>query len=71
MKSRFSGMLPWEDIYKQDTERPQDFNLATDLGITIPQVYADYGYKVIETPKYSPNQPACRFYFGKLGLDYF
>ncbi|MBT29926.1 MAG: ATPase [Thalassobius sp.] len=47
---------PWEDIYVQDPERPQDFQLAKDLGITIKQVYEYYDYQVIEVPKDTPSQ---------------
>ncbi len=41
---------PWEDIYIMDSERKQDFKLATTTYNTMKKVYEEYGYNLIEVP---------------------
>jgi len=41
---------PWEDIYKTDTERKQDFALAVTTYHTMKKVYEKYNYTLVEVP---------------------
>lgn len=42
---------PWPDIYVNDPERPQSYQVAERLGLKIKKVYENYGYEVLEVPK--------------------
>ncbi len=41
---------PWKEIYKTDTERTQDFKLATATYYHIKGVYEEYNYNLVELP---------------------
>lgn len=44
---------PWEDIYKHDEERKQDFQEAVATYQYIKRAYLESGYKLVEVPKIS------------------
>lgn len=41
---------PWEKIYKTDSERKQDFELAITTYYTMRKIYEKYDYKLVEIP---------------------
>lgn len=41
---------PWEDIYRIDQERKQNFKTATDIYRQIKIIYQRLGYKLVEIP---------------------
>lgn len=41
---------PWEDIYKTDSERKQDFKLAITTYNMMKKIYKKYDYKLVEVP---------------------
>ena len=41
---------PWRDIYVNGPERPQDWEYAEKLGISLRMVYVSLGYDVINLP---------------------
>ncbi|MGG5508173.1 MULTISPECIES: AAA family ATPase [unclassified Myroides] len=41
---------PWEAIYQQDTERKQDFELATQTYRIMRTTYEKFGYQLVEVP---------------------
>jgi predicted ATPase len=49
---------PWAEIYCTDRERKQDFAEAQRTYEEMVQVYAEYGYHVIELPKAPPHSRA-------------
>jgi predicted ATPase len=42
---------PWREIFRQDTERKQDFAEAVRTYDMMAATYADHGYQLIELPK--------------------
>lgn len=42
---------PWEEIYKSDNERYENFEQAKKIHKHLTKTYADYGYELIEVPK--------------------
>lgn len=44
---------PWEKIYTTDSERKQDFELATATYHMMKKIYERYGYKLVEVPAMS------------------
>lgn len=57
---------PWQEIYKNDTERKQDFNKAVATYYEMVSAYTKFGYDLIEVPKVSVKERA-EFIIGKLG----
>ena len=49
---------PWEQIYRQDRERKQDFAEAVRTYEAIASAYADLGYALVELPKVSVEERA-------------
>ena len=45
---------PWEEIYKSDAERKQDFAEAERTFAEISKAYGQYDYELIELPKLPP-----------------
>ncbi|MCK0131732.1 ATP-binding protein [Flavobacteriaceae bacterium F08102] len=41
---------PWKEIYTQDEERYEDFNLACTLYLALKKTYTDLGHHVVEIP---------------------
>lgn len=41
---------PWEDIYRNDTERRQDFTEARRTAAVMREVYEELGYRIVELP---------------------
>jgi len=41
---------PWEEIYTQDEERYEDFELACTLSLALKKTYMDLGHEVVEIP---------------------
>lgn len=41
---------PWEEIYKTDNERKQDFQLASDTYQVMKRTYKNAGYNLVELP---------------------
>ncbi|REC47427.1 AAA family ATPase [Chryseobacterium pennipullorum] len=42
---------PWKDIYENDLERKQTFEVAVSTFECMKKIYTDYGYTVVEVPK--------------------
>ncbi|MFC0519950.1 AAA family ATPase [Mesonia maritima] len=42
---------PWQEIYKTDEERKQDWNEVMLTHTTILKTYQSYGYQIVEVPK--------------------
>jgi predicted ATPase len=42
---------PWREIYVNDSERPQSFDLARSLHEAIRETYESLGYRMLELPK--------------------
>ena len=59
---------PWEEIYKTDNERKQDFAEAQRTSKQLADVYREFGYEVIELPKTTPAARA-NFILQQLHLD--
>jgi len=59
---------PWEEIYKTDNERKQDFAEAQRTSKQLAEVYRECGYEVIELPKTTPAARA-NFILHQLHLD--
>ena len=49
---------PWEEIYKNDAERKQDFNEAVATYNEMVSAYKKFGYELIEVPKVSVKERA-------------
>ncbi len=49
---------PWREIFRQDTERKQDFAEAVRTYDMMAAIYADYGYELLELPKASVEERA-------------
>ncbi|WP_432411135.1 AAA family ATPase [Rasiella sp. SM2506] len=43
-------LTPWEQIYQQDNERYESFEIATKLYTYLKEGYENFGYKTIEIP---------------------
>ncbi len=41
---------PWKDIYKTDSERKQDFDLAATTYDMMKKIYKKYGYELVDIP---------------------
>ncbi len=41
---------PWREIFRQDSERKQDFGEAVRTHETMVRTYGDYGYELVEVP---------------------
>ncbi len=41
---------PWEDIYKKDNERREDFKTMVEIHQSLIKTYGSFGYNVIEVP---------------------
>ncbi len=44
---------PWEEIYRNDEERKQSFEEATETYNQIVAAYREYGYEIVDLPKVS------------------
>lgn len=42
---------PWKDIYDQDAERWEDFELMLAIDAALRAIYFEYGYQIIEVPR--------------------
>jgi predicted ATPase len=49
---------PWQEIFKNDHERKEDFNTAVQLNEIIVQTYDNLGYEIITLPKVSVKERA-------------
>lgn len=49
---------PWEEIYRTDSERKQDFAEAVRTFETLSAVYRDCGYRLVEVPRAEPEARA-------------
>jgi predicted ATPase len=49
---------PWEEIYKTDAERKQDFSEAKRTYELLEDVYRECGCEIVELPKLSPGERA-------------
>ncbi|HEY7306877.1 MAG TPA: AAA family ATPase [Bryobacteraceae bacterium] len=58
---------PWEEIYKTDSERRQDFSEAVRTHDIIGEVYRECGYESVALPRLTPRDRA-RFILDRLGL---
>lgn len=45
---------PWEDIYNQDNERWEDFELMLQIHDALMDIYQHFKYQIIEVPRISP-----------------
>lgn len=57
---------PWEEIYRQDRERKQDFAEAVRTYEVMLAAYGEYGYELIELPKASVER-RMQFILQKIG----
>lgn len=60
---------PWEEIYKTDNERKQDFQLAVATYEAMKSVYQKAGYDLIELPLTTISQ-RIDFILGKIGNEH-
>jgi len=44
---------PWEDIFKNDSERMESFKIAEKVSVEIKKAYVGLGYEVVSLPKCS------------------
>ena len=44
---------PWEEIFRQDRERKQDFDEAVRTHGALASTYAEFGYQLVELPRAS------------------
>ena len=49
---------PWEEIYRTDEERKQDFDEAVRTCELVARAYQDCGYEIVELPKAVPSERA-------------
>ncbi len=47
---------PWKDIYAQDNERWEDFELMLQIHEALQDIYHFYNYQLIEVPRASPEE---------------
>lgn len=47
---------PWQEIYNQDAERWEDFELMLDIHQALQAIYRDFGYQLIEVPRLAPEK---------------
>ena len=59
---------PWEEIFKQDTERKQDFTEAKRTYEATTAAYSENGYELIEIPRTSLEE-RMRFLLEKAGIS--
>ncbi|WP_305810568.1 AAA family ATPase [Photobacterium leiognathi] len=59
---------PWEEIYENDAERKQDFNIAVATYHEMVNAYKKFDYDLIEIPKASVKERA-KFIISKLSND--
>ena len=45
---------PWDEIYRTDSERKQDFAEAVRTSQCVADAYGELGYRIIEVPKLAP-----------------
>jgi predicted ATPase len=60
---------PWKEIFRQDSERKQDFDEAVRTYQTLVATYAGYGYELVDMPHVSV-QERVRFVLHTAGLPY-
>lgn len=58
---------PWPEIFRQDTERKQDFEEAVRTYEAMIAVYAEFGYELVEIPR-AGVQERLRFVLDAAGL---
>ena len=51
---------PWENIYVEETERPESFEQALSMQDSLRSTYEELGYELLTLPKASPEE-RCRF----------
>ena len=51
---------PWQEIYVNDSERPQSFEEAVSIYRSIREVYESFDYTLVEVPR-APVAERCRF----------
>lgn len=49
---------PWEEIYEQDSERKQNFEVAKKTFEVMKNAYENIGYDLVEVPRLSPSERA-------------
>jgi predicted ATPase len=47
---------PWKNIYAQDQERWEDFNLMLEIHEALQEIYQFYNYQLIEVPRTNPQE---------------
>ena len=59
---RYAGLVflapPWQEIYRTDAERKQDFAEAERTYVQMAEVYRECGYEAIEVPRGTPAERA-------------
>ena len=58
---------PWKKIFRQDTERKQDFDEAVRTYETLIATYSGYGYELVEIPRVSVEERV-RFVLEAVGI---
>ena len=58
---------PWKEIYMQDAERWEDFELMLEIHDALVDIYTFFGYDIIEVPKSDP-QTRVDFIWNNLNL---
>jgi predicted ATPase len=58
---------PWEEIFQQDSERKQGFDVAVRTYDALVATYTTYDYELVEIPRVSVEERA-RFVLQSLGL---
>ena len=58
---------PWQEIFRQDGERKQDFDEAVRTNDTMVVTYAEFGYELIELPRVSVEERV-QFVLRKCGI---
>ncbi len=51
--SKIFMLPPWEEIYKSDGERYENYEEAQQIYLHLKETYQNYGYELIEVPKVS------------------
>ena len=59
---------PWQEIFRHDRERKQDFNEAVRTYDAMVETYTSLNYDLIEIPRV-PIEERLRFALGTLGID--
>lgn len=47
---------PWKDIYAQDNERKEDFELMLEIHQALLDIYGFYKYQLVEVPRTTPQE---------------